>query len=167
MKKTGNHVQQRSSKSGFTLIELVMVILLLGILSTIAIPKVTDIIQTARLKATKGEMTELKKAIMGDPSSVAGGVLIDKGFNGDIGHLPVTLDDLVNQGSYPNWNRFTQSGWNGPYISEDFSSDNEWKIDAWGNTYEIFSPAAGDTSLLSYGPDGTKGTSDDLSLHLK
>lgn len=154
-------------QSGFTLIELVMVIILLGILSTIAIPKVTDVIKTARIKATKGEMTEIKKALMGDPSAVSGGVLVDRGFNGDIGHLPSTLDELVTQGSYPNWNRFTQRGWNGPYISTDFTSNNEWKLDAWGHAYEIYSPTAGDTSLLSYGPDGVKGTSDDLELHLK
>ncbi|MFH1853374.1 MAG: prepilin-type N-terminal cleavage/methylation domain-containing protein [Candidatus Neomarinimicrobiota bacterium] len=153
------------SKEGFTLIELVMIIAILSILSAIAIPKITDIIIISREKATKGEMTELKKAIMGDPSAVAGGTLVDKGFNGDNGRLPNPIDEMITQGSLPDWNRYTQRGWNGPYISDDGA--DEWKKDAWGNVYVIHSYSAGDTSLVSHGPDGVLGGGDDLILHLK
>jgi len=159
------HKPLHHSQSGFTLIELVMVIIILSILSAIAVPKVTNIIEVSRDKATRGEMTELKKAIMGDPSAVAGGTLVDKGFNGDIGKLPDPFSELITQGSLPNWNRYTQTGWNGPYISED-GSDN-WKKDAWDNEYIINSYTAGDTSLVSNGPDGAFGGGDDLIVHLK
>ncbi|MBC8401081.1 MAG: prepilin-type N-terminal cleavage/methylation domain-containing protein [Candidatus Marinimicrobia bacterium] len=153
------------SYQGFTLIELVMIIIILSILSAIAVPKVTNIIEVSRDKATRGEMTELKKAIMGDPAAIAGGTLIDKGFNGDIGHLPDPFTQLITQGTLPDWNRYTQTGWNGPYMSEDGS--DEWKKDAWDNDYIVHSYTAGDTSLVSHGPDGAFGGGDDLILHLK
>lgn len=161
MKSSANY----SSSAGFTLIELVMVIIILSILSAIAIPKVTNIIEVSRDKATRGEMTELKKAIMGDPSAVAGGTLVDKGFNGDVGRLPSPFSELISQGSLPDWNRYTQTGWNGPYISDDGS--DEWKTDAWSSAYITHSYSADDTSLVSYGPDGQMGGGDDLILHLK
>ncbi len=158
-------INKRNSLPGFTLIELVMIIAILSILSVVAIPKVTDIIIISRDKATRGEMTEIKKAIMGDPSAVAGGTLVDQGFNGDVGQLPDPIDQLLTQGSLPDWNRYTQTGWNGPYISDDGS--DEWKNDAWGNEYIIHSYSAGDSSLVSWGPDGAFGGDDDLILHLK
>ena len=50
-------------KSGFTLIELVMVIVILGILSVIAIPKFADLTTQAKISATKGGLGAIRSAI--------------------------------------------------------------------------------------------------------
>lgn len=50
-------------KGGFTLIELVMVIVILGILSAIAIPKFADLTTEAKKSATKGGLGAIRSAI--------------------------------------------------------------------------------------------------------
>ncbi len=51
------------NKKGFTLIELVMVIVILGILAVIALPKFVDLSSTAKLNATKSAAGTIKAAI--------------------------------------------------------------------------------------------------------
>ncbi|MBU1153006.1 prepilin-type N-terminal cleavage/methylation domain-containing protein [bacterium] len=50
-------------KSGFTLIELMIIIAIIGILSVIAIPKFVDLVDKAREAATKGNLGALRSAI--------------------------------------------------------------------------------------------------------
>jgi len=115
------------------LIELVIIIVVLGILAAVAIPKFSDISDSSKVTATKKEMQNLQRAIVGNPSIIAGGQYIDRGFEGDIGFLPQQLVDLVAKpDSIPTYNRLTRIGWNGPYIE---STDNSYLIDAWGNNY--------------------------------
>ena len=50
-------------KSGFTLIELVMVIVILGILSAIAIPKFADLTTQAKISVGKGGLGAIRSAV--------------------------------------------------------------------------------------------------------
>ena len=52
-----------SNRSGFTLIELVMVIVILGIISAIAIPKFADLTTQAKISATKGGLGAIRSAV--------------------------------------------------------------------------------------------------------
>jgi len=54
---------KRGNKSGFTLIELVMVIVILGILSAIAIPKFADLATQAKIAAGKGGLGAMRSAV--------------------------------------------------------------------------------------------------------
>ncbi len=141
--------------AGFTLVELVIIIVVLGILAAVAIPKFAGISDSSKETATRKEMLEIKRAIIGNPEIVAGGRLVYPGFEGDIGSLPDELDDLAHKpGSLLTYNRLTRLGWNGPYID---SAGGEFLTDAWGMAYvydrtnrRIMSVGGGDTLITSF-----------------
>jgi len=120
--------------SGFTLIELVVIISILGILAIVAVPRFTSMTESSRRVATQQELATLKAAIVGNPQVVVGGEAIDRGFEGDVGFAPSRLQDLaVKPDSVAAYDRFTRLGWNGPYID---SSGGEYLTDGWSTAYE-------------------------------
>jgi prepilin-type N-terminal cleavage/methylation domain-containing protein len=120
-------------QTGFSLIELVIVIVVLGILAAFAVPKFADMTTSSKVTATKDELNLLKRSIVGNPSAVAGGVYIDRGFEGDVGFAPSRLQDLaVKPDSVPVYNKITRIGWNGPYID---TAGGSYLKDAWGVNY--------------------------------
>lgn len=128
----------RCRAAGFTLVELVIIIVILGILAAVAVPKFADMSDTSKDVATRKEMNELRRAIVGSPEIVAGGRLANAGFEGDIGRLPDRLEDLaVRPDSIQPYNRLTRLGWNGPYIDQTGGS---YLTDAWGAAY-MYNPA--------------------------
>jgi prepilin-type N-terminal cleavage/methylation domain-containing protein len=54
---------KRTGQSGFTLIELVIVIVILGILAAVAIPKYEDMREQARVATLKGQLGSIRSAI--------------------------------------------------------------------------------------------------------
>ena len=126
-------------QSGFTLVELVIVIVVLGILAAVAIPKFGAITESSKITATKKEMMSLKLAIGGNPEVVAGGKAVDRGFEGDVGFIPSRLADLaVKPDSIQAYNKLSRLGWNGPYID---SANGSYLTDAWGAAY-IYQPSS-------------------------
>ncbi len=114
--------------NGFTLIELVLIIVILGIISTIAMKSMQPAVEQTRLEATTQEMDMLVQAIIGDENQVQDGIRMDFGYVGDVGSLPANLDALATNPGY--------STWDGPYIQNDFSEDTEdYKRDGWNELY--------------------------------
>lgn len=133
---------------GFTLIELVIIIVVLGIVAAVAIPKIGSVLENSRVSATTDEMNRLKRSIVGNPQAIAGGRYSDRGFEGDVGFPPAQLTDLVRRpDSIPAYNRITRRGWNGPYID---SSNQGYKYDAWDSLYRYSST---ERTLVSTGAD--------------
>jgi len=123
---------------GFTLVELVIIIVTLGILATVAIPKFTDLTESSKITATKQEMQNIKRAITGNAEVVSGGTLVDRGFEGDVGFVPERLQDLVvKPDSIATYNKLTGLGWNGPYIE----NNNDFLTDSWDKLYD-YSPSS-------------------------
>ena len=114
---------------GYTLIELILVIVIIGILASIAVQSLKSSDENQRFNRTVDEMEMLARGIVGDERLVSGGIRTDFGYVGDVGALPPNLDALVtNPGGYATWN--------GPYIISDFVENTEdYKRDAWNNLY--------------------------------
>lgn len=113
---------------GFSLIELVVVIVILGILSLVAIRNISKTSEDARFQATIQEMAQLENGMTGNPNLFANGVRVDFGYVGDIGSFPATLTDLVQTGG---------ATWRGPYVTINFQQDpNDYLNDAWGEPYQ-------------------------------
>lgn len=145
---------------GFTLIELVMIIILLAILSAVAVPRFINLITPSRENITRQEMETLRKAMVGDPGLVAGGAYSSRGFRGDVGRFPTAgegLPALATNPGVPAWNRYTKTGWNGPYVDagvgDEYGPTNSYLRDAWGNNYE-YQPTNNPPRIVSRGPNG-------------
>jgi type II secretory pathway pseudopilin PulG len=128
----------RLGQGGFTLVELVIIMITLSILAAVAIPKFADMAEASKVNATRQEMLELKRAIIGNPEAVAAGEYIDRGFEGDVDFAPSNLTDLaVKPDSVATYDKLTRIGWNGPYLD---SSGGDYQKDAWGVAY-VYEPS--------------------------
>ena len=120
-----------NNERGFTLIEIVTIILVIGVLAAVATIKMEHSIDSALYEQTKKEMDQLAIAIVGSPEVRSAGARSDFGYVGDVGAFPSNLDDLViNPGGYSTWNgpymaggfqnaAFKEDGWNVPYVYLD------------------------------------------------
>jgi prepilin-type N-terminal cleavage/methylation domain-containing protein len=135
---------------GFTLIELAVIIVVLGVMAAVAVPVFSNFTTSAKTNATREELNTLKRAIIGNPSAVSGGQYIDRGFEGDCGLVPSALVDLARKpDSVSVYDRLTRLGWNGPYID---SSRGDYLKDAWGQNY-VYEPA--NRRIISLGGSDT------------
>ena len=114
------------NNQGYTLIELVLIILLIGVISSVAVRQMTSSVQTAQYEHTKQELDQLAYAIVGDPHVFANGSRSDFGYVGDVGALPTNLDALVTNPGYATWD--------GPYMTNG-TGNNDFKNDSWNSNY--------------------------------
>lgn len=122
-------IKIRGNDSGFTLIELVIIILVLGVIGAFAVGRLSEGLETAQVEHTKAEMDAIAEAIVGNPDLYSDGARTSFGYVGDNGALPPTLQALtVNPGL---------ATWKGPYISQGGVS-NDYTRDGWGVPY-VFS----------------------------
>jgi len=121
--------RQTTASHGFTLVEVILVIIIMGILATVALRSISLVGDAARTEETKQELDELAVAIVGSPVLNNAGVRNDFGYVGDVGALPPNLDALIaNPGGYATWN--------GPYVGNRFAQDAlDYKTDAFGAAY--------------------------------
>jgi general secretion pathway protein G len=119
----------KSAQNGFTLLELVAVIAIIGVLAAVALRSGGELFESAKVEETRREMDALALAIAGNPDLENCGVRADFGYVGDIGSLPPNLEALFsNPGSY--------STWNGPYVSNRIAQSlDDYKTDSWGSAY--------------------------------
>jgi general secretion pathway protein G len=126
-------------RSGFTLVEMLLVLVILAVLAAIVIPKFAGRTQQAKTTAAQQQISSL-------------GMAIDS-FEVDTGAFPRALDDLFNQPS-------NASNWHGPYLPKAVPAD------PWGSPYVYSFPGKNNPAtydLMSPGPDMRPGTDDDIS----
>jgi len=132
-------------RRGFSLIELLVVIVVIGLMTAVLMQSLLPSLDSARKTATEREMEHIADAILGDPALMNSGMRSDFGYVGDIGAFPHTLAALAeNPGEWPTWK--------GPYIDRSFSQDSLGFIkDAWGVPYQY----NGGTEIVSVGGEST------------
>ncbi len=129
------------SEKGFTLIELMVVVVILGILATVVMPKLVG--RTDKAKTTKAivDISAMRVAL--------------KLYKLDNGTYPTTdqgLDALLNK---PETEPVPKDWQSGGYLDE-----NSIPKDPWGVEYLYLSPGLhGDYDILSYGADHAEGGS--------
>ncbi len=131
-------------KRGFTLMELLVVLLIIGILSTVALRTIDTTRDRGLFDQTTKEMKDIIYAMVGNPNLTANGRRVDFGFYGDMMRLPYDLRELVeNTTGSPNWH--------GPYLRLGFLQDTiGYRLDAWGNPY-TYDPDQGTIATLGNG----------------
>ena len=129
------------------MIELVVVMAILSILATAAVPLTTKLINSKSRSATESEIRSLSDAVA-------------EHFR-DTGRLPANLDGLLTDPGL--------AGWTGPYIGisaqDKVAGAPGHNFDAWSRPYNL--AIAGDRfTITSQGADAQSGTADDIRLDL-
>jgi prepilin-type N-terminal cleavage/methylation domain-containing protein len=91
---------QKKKQTGFTLLELIVVISLLGLVTSLASDFVINETNQQRLNTTKQRMEQIRYAIIGDSSRSLNGQPTISGFIADTGKVPVSIRQLLSDKGY-------------------------------------------------------------------
>ena len=139
-----NNRRKRRIRDGFTMVELMAMLIIIGLLATLVVTKVTSKIDDARITTTKANLKMLHSAV--------------NQFRMDTGQYPsedMGLIDLVQQpmdlpegkwppGGYLETTDVPKDGWNHDFI------------------FQLYPESGKQFVIISLGPDGEEGTEDDL-----
>lgn len=118
-----------ATAAGFTLIEILVVMAIIGMLAVMVAPNIFNQQAGAQLDAALSQISALEAAL--------------DTYRLDVGQYPDSLEGLVENDS-------GRAAWNGPYLRR------EVPLDPWGNNY-VYDSDGRDFTLVSYGPDGERG----------
>lgn len=126
---------------GFTLIEVLLVLIILVVIGSIVVPNLFGAKEKADINAAKAQIAAIKGAL--------------RMYHLDMNKYPSSLDDLTNKPSGSD----AGDKWSGPYLEDAV------KPDPWSNKYQYTAEGkhnAGKFDIWSNGPDGQTGTDDDI-----
>jgi general secretion pathway protein G len=130
---------KRRSTRGFTLLELLVVILIIGLLTGIVAPRFLNQIARSETTTARAQIDAFDKAL--------------QAFRIDVGRYPSTGEGLQALISAPG----NEPRWRGPYLKGDIP------LDPWGLPYKYGYPSTHgkDYDVMSYGRDRAAGGSGD------
>ncbi len=129
-------LRQPSSSAGFTLLEMLVVLVIIGLLAGLVGPQLLGRVDVSKVTAADTQIKMLKASI--------------ETMRLDIGRFPTQEEGLSLLVNAPEDEKIAKR-WRGPYLSEDVP------LDPWSNPY-IYAPVSGTKMVLySYGADGEAG----------
>lgn len=132
--------QPKSAQAGFTLLEIIIVLGILGTLMAVLIGGLGSGGTQAKKKETAVKVNNVQASLLK--------------YQAEMGRFPSTAEGLEALLNNPG----AGSKWAGPYIG----AEDDIK-DAWGNRFEYELTAKG-AKLVSWGPDSSSGTEDDMTF---
>ncbi|MEM7194798.1 MAG: prepilin-type N-terminal cleavage/methylation domain-containing protein [Pseudomonadota bacterium] len=152
-------IKLSKSSEGFTLLELVVVLLILASVAGVALSTLGNNVEQQRFDDTRRKIKTVKQAILGFPDRTINGAPQISGFVADVGRLPKCLEELLTiaptVGCDPNFDGDNDiltntppdaqtfaydatsnlwAGWRGPYLDVVADLDGVRRFrDGWGN----------------------------------
>ncbi|MBL7187811.1 MAG: type II secretion system major pseudopilin GspG [Phycisphaerae bacterium] len=135
--------RRKRIRNGFTMIELMAMLIIIGLLATLVVKKVSSQIDKSRLITTKANLKSLHSAV--------------NQFKMDTGRYPsedMGLIDLIVQPAD------IEIGW----VTGGYLETTDLPKDGWGNefVFQLYPESGKQFVIISFGPDGEEGTEDDL-----
>lgn len=125
------------ANDGFTLMELLVVLVIIGLLAGLVGPLLYNKINPAKQTIARGQIGNFTTAL--------------ESFWVDTGDFPSTQQGMGALRENPG-----VAGWNGPYLRKDIPTD------PWGNPYNYVYPGKdGQFEIVSFGSDGVEGGTDE------
>ena len=135
--KVGNWQQGKRGASGFTLLELLVVIVIIGLLAAYVGPKYFSQLGKSEVVIAKAQIEAFEKSL--------------DTYRLDVGHYPTTEEGMAALLAAPTTG---SAKWNGPYLKKAVP------LDPWSHPYQYRSPGAkGEFEIISLGRDGQPGGS--------
>ncbi len=124
---------------GFTLLELLVVLLIVALLAGYVGPKLFSQVDKAKIKTTQAQMKTIGDALIQ--------------YRLDVGYYPTSEQGLSALTIAPQG----VDGWQGPYLAKDLPND------AWGRAYQLRIPGRNDeVEIISLGESGQSGGPSEL-----
>ena len=124
----------KSGQTGFTLMELLVVLAILGLLMSLVGPRVLNQLGGAKTKTALIQIKDLEQSL--------------EMYKLDVGRFPSTGEGLQALVTKPS----NAAGWNGPYLKSDVP------LDPWKREYQYKYPGErGELDIFTYGQNGTPG----------
>ena len=129
-------VSREKFQNGFTIIELLIVVVIMGLLMSLVAPTMFSKVDSTKISTARAQMQMLRTSL--------------DTYRLDMGDYPESLSAL---------RKSSGKGWGGPYLPKDVPDD------PWGNPYhyQMPGPQGEEFLLLSFGKDGKADGEDDAA----